>query len=149
MLPVMRFLAGIDSITDFGGLDRASLTDFWGRRFTFWRREDDLVIDFWFANGRLPPDYRPLELCNPGLCSPRSSTEGEFVFHASSLNELDLTSSFHILGMLIEYPQLALGIMWAPIIFLEAMAQRAQISNHNRFSAVGLLLISASGCVLQ
>jgi hypothetical protein len=52
-----------------------------------------LVIDFWFANGRLPPDYRPLELSNPGLCSPRSSTEGEFVFHASSMNELDLTSS--------------------------------------------------------
>ena len=30
MLPVMRFLAGIDSIKDFGGRDGASLTDFWG-----------------------------------------------------------------------------------------------------------------------
>jgi len=51
--------------------------------------------------------------------------------------------------MLIEYPQLALGRMWATIIFWEAKAQLAQISNHNRFSGVGLLLISASGCVLQ
>jgi hypothetical protein len=55
----------------------------------------------------------------------------------------------HILRMLIEYPQLALGRMWATIIFWEAKAQLAQISNHNRFSGVGLLLISASGCVLQ
>jgi hypothetical protein len=38
MLPVMRFLAGIDSIKDFGGRDGASLTDFWGLWFTFWRR---------------------------------------------------------------------------------------------------------------
>ncbi|KAJ6968565.1 hypothetical protein NC653_036526 [Populus alba x Populus x berolinensis] len=46
-------------------------------------REDDLVIDCWFANGTLPPDYSPpLELCSPGLCSPRSCSEGEFVFNA-------------------------------------------------------------------
>ncbi|KAL3569488.1 hypothetical protein D5086_029378 [Populus alba] len=56
-------------------------------------REDDLVIDCWFANGTLPPDYSPpLELCSPGLCSPRSCSEGEFVFNASILNEPDLTS---------------------------------------------------------
>lgn len=56
-------------------------------------REDDLVIDCWFANGTLPPDYSPpLELCSPGLCSPRSCGEGEFVFNASILNEPDLTS---------------------------------------------------------
>lgn len=56
-------------------------------------REDDLVIDCWFANGTLPPDYSPpLELCSPGVCSPRSCGEGEFVFNASILNEPDLTS---------------------------------------------------------
>uniref|UniRef100_A0A6N2NK61 non-specific serine/threonine protein kinase n=1 Tax=Salix viminalis TaxID=40686 RepID=A0A6N2NK61_SALVM len=56
-------------------------------------REDDLVIDCWFANGTLPPDYSPpLELCSPGLCSPRFCGEGEFVFNASILSEPDLTS---------------------------------------------------------
>jgi hypothetical protein len=42
--------------------------------------------------------------------------------------------------MLIEYPQLALGRMWATIIFWEAMAQLAQISNHNRFFWCGFVV---------
>ncbi|KAJ4847856.1 NADPH-cytochrome p450 reductase [Turnera subulata] len=56
-------------------------------------REDDLVIDCWFANGTSPPEYNPpLELCSPGLCSPRPCRDGEFVFNASILNEPDLTN---------------------------------------------------------
>lgn len=91
-----------------------------------------MVINCWFANGRLPPDYSPpLELCSPGPCSHRSWSEGEFVFNASILNEPDLASMcvrndlnicsacgsncfkvfsclVHVLRMLIEYAQLVL-----------------------------------------
>lgn len=118
-----------------------------------------MVINYWFANGRLPPDNSPaLELCSPGLCSHRSWSEGEFVFNASILNELDLTSScvrndlnicsacgsncfkvfscpVHVLRMLIEYAQLVLfartilvGMFVGCNLFWEATAQLAQIS---------------------
>ncbi|KAJ6300099.1 hypothetical protein OIU76_020985 [Salix suchowensis] len=94
-------------------------------------REDDLVIDCWFANGTLPPDYSPpLELCSPGL--------------------------FHVLGMPIEYAQLALfarnDSCW------DVCGLKSSIEKHWHSlrgltiiigsSALGLLLILVSWCVL-
>ncbi|XP_074312065.1 serine/threonine-protein kinase-like protein CCR1 [Silene latifolia] len=57
-------------------------------------RELDLVLDCWFVNNtNVPPEYDPpLQLCSPGLCSPRSCNVGEFRFNASTLSEPDLTS---------------------------------------------------------
>ncbi|XVE99329.1 hypothetical protein REPUB_Repub03eG0189000 [Reevesia pubescens] len=49
------------------------------------------------------PDYSPpLELCSPGVCSPRSCARGKFAFNASILNEPGLT-----MPMQIEYALLA------------------------------------------
>ncbi|KAF7145069.1 hypothetical protein RHSIM_Rhsim04G0147600 [Rhododendron simsii] len=56
-------------------------------------REVDLVLDCWFTNVSLPHDYDPpLELCSPGLCTPRTCVIGEFTFNASILNEPDLAT---------------------------------------------------------
>ncbi|XP_021770602.1 serine/threonine-protein kinase-like protein CCR1 [Chenopodium quinoa] len=57
-------------------------------------REEDLVLDCWFINeSTAPPEYNPpLQLCSPGLCSPRSCDVGEFAFNASALNEPELTN---------------------------------------------------------
>ncbi|CAO2824269.1 unnamed protein product [Amaranthus hypochondriacus] len=57
-------------------------------------REDDLVLDCWFVNETVePPDYNPpLQLCSPGVCTPRACNEGEFTFNASSLNEPELAN---------------------------------------------------------
>jgi hypothetical protein len=56
-------------------------------------REDDLVLDCWFVDSPSPPDFDPpLELCSPGLCTPRSCSQGQFAYNASILNEQDLTS---------------------------------------------------------
>ncbi|KNA21219.1 hypothetical protein SOVF_044870 [Spinacia oleracea] len=57
-------------------------------------REEDLVLDCWFVNeSSAPTQYNPpLQLCSPGLCSPRSCDVGEFTFNASALNEPELTN---------------------------------------------------------
>ncbi|KAG2332470.1 hypothetical protein Bca52824_003650 [Brassica carinata] len=56
-------------------------------------RELDLVLDCWRS---------PLELCSPGVCSPRGNCgDGWFAFNASILKESELTSlcSFHDLNI--------------------------------------------------
>ncbi|XVF83252.1 hypothetical protein PTKIN_Ptkin16aG0120300 [Pterospermum kingtungense] len=56
-------------------------------------REVDLVLDCWGVNEQSFPDYSPpLQLCSPGVCSPRSCASGKFAFNASILNEPELTS---------------------------------------------------------
>ncbi|KAF2289933.1 hypothetical protein GH714_039220 [Hevea brasiliensis] len=87
----MRSLCGILEESNEGG---AGFTAIASSDFTTCGiREDDLVIDCWFASGTSPPEYNPpLELFSPGLCGPGSCGEGEFVFNASFLNEPDLTS---------------------------------------------------------
>ncbi|XWS75135.1 hypothetical protein CRYUN_Cryun01aG0059400 [Craigia yunnanensis] len=56
-------------------------------------REVDLVLDCWGVNEQSSPNYSPpLQLCSPGVCSPRSCASGKFAFNASILNEPELTS---------------------------------------------------------
>ncbi|XP_039071954.1 serine/threonine-protein kinase-like protein CCR2 isoform X2 [Hibiscus syriacus] len=56
-------------------------------------REVDLVLDCWGTNKQSSLDYSPpLQLCSPGVCSPRSCANGNFTFNASILNEPELTS---------------------------------------------------------
>ena len=57
-------------------------------------REVDLVLDCWFVNETIKSsDFNPpLQLCSPGLCSPRSCSTGEFAYNASTLDEAGLTS---------------------------------------------------------
>ncbi|CAN8287204.1 unnamed protein product [Cochlearia groenlandica] len=66
-------------------------------------RELDLVLDCWRVQDSSKPDYSPpLELCSPGVCSPRGNCgEGWFAFNASVLKESQLTSlcSFHSLNI--------------------------------------------------
>ncbi|CAG7880827.1 unnamed protein product, partial [Brassica rapa] len=66
-------------------------------------RELDLVLDCWRVHDSTKPDYSPpLELCSPGVCSPRGNCgDGWFAFNASILKESELTSlcSFHDLNI--------------------------------------------------
>ncbi|KAL1209826.1 Serine/threonine-protein kinase-like protein CCR2 [Cardamine amara subsp. amara] len=66
-------------------------------------RELDLVLDCWRVHDSSKPDFSPpLELCSPGLCSPRGNCgDGWFAFNASILKESELTSlcSFHSLNI--------------------------------------------------
>ncbi|KAE8682057.1 putative phytol kinase 1 [Hibiscus syriacus] len=56
-------------------------------------REVDLILDCWGTNKQSSPDYSPpLQLCSPGVCSPRSCANGNFAFNASILNEPELTT---------------------------------------------------------
>ncbi|KAH0889746.1 hypothetical protein HID58_052175, partial [Brassica napus] len=66
-------------------------------------RELDLVLDCWRVHDSTKLDYSPpLELCSPGVCSPRGNCgDGWFAFNASILKESELTSlcSFHDLNI--------------------------------------------------
>ncbi|CAF1967338.1 hypothetical protein YC2023_083002 [Brassica napus] len=66
-------------------------------------RELDLVLDCWRVHDFTKPDYSPpLELCSPGVCSPRGNCgDGWFAFNVSILKESELTSlcSFHDLNI--------------------------------------------------
>ncbi|AEC09642.1 putative serine/threonine-protein kinase-like protein CCR2 RLK-Pelle-LRR-XI-1 family [Arabidopsis thaliana] len=66
-------------------------------------RELDLVLDCWRVHDSSKADYSPpLELCSPGMCSPRGNCgDGWFAFNASILKESELTSlcSFHNLNI--------------------------------------------------
>ncbi|GKB46706.1 serine/threonine-protein kinase-like protein CCR1 [Tanacetum coccineum] len=56
-------------------------------------REEDLVLDCWFANASSKSNIDPpLQLCSPGLCGPGSCGSGQYAFNASLLHEPDLTS---------------------------------------------------------
>ncbi|KAJ4971867.1 hypothetical protein NE237_004966 [Protea cynaroides] len=56
-------------------------------------REDELILDCWGIQGPSSLDFSPpLQLCSPGLCTAGSCGNGSFVFNASILDVLEVTS---------------------------------------------------------